>query len=458
MKEVDITNELDGADFNDLRLNKRATKTLRLFFEGISNSIPSSCKGRTETEGAYRFFGNSSVSPQKMLLPHLESTLERIKQYKVVLLIQDSTDINAKHLEKVEGLGVLNDAKKPGCVAHTMIACTPDRLCLGVVNNEYIIRNEIGNKSPNNSRPIEEKESYKWIKAYQKSLEIAEKCSDTHFINIGDREADLIELFAEAKSVGNKVDIVIRAFQDRSVEVEESDKKIKTRLKKAVSSTQSLGKIEFRLPGRNGKKGRIVEQTLKATTVTIHPPKHKKHLGAVDINVVFLEEVNPPENEPPICWTLLTTLPISTRSEIDQVVQLYLSRWSIEVFFHILKTGCRIEKLQFGTAHSFLNCVTLYMIVAWRLYYIVFLGRNCPTLPCTVIFEGDEWRSVYAIVQKAKPPDEPPELGEMVNMIAKLGGFLGRKCDGFPGPRVMWSGLQKMTECAKGWAAYRNFG
>lgn len=162
--------------------------------------------------------------------------------------------------------------------------------------------------------------------------------------------------------------------------------------------------------------------------------------------------------EEPICWTLLTTLPASTAEEIEFVVKLYLARWSIEVFFYILKIGCKIEKLQFDTAHSLLNCITFFLIIAWRLYFITFLGRNCPELPCTVVFEEDEWKSVYAVVKKAKPPSEPPKLGEVVQMIGTLGGFLSRKKDEDPGPKAMWIGLQKLAECAKGWSAYKNFG
>ena len=460
MESIDIADELDGAHFSDLRLTQRAKKLVKDFFAGIGNSIPGSCKGRAETEAAYRFFGNDSVTPEKILHPHIQATIERTKQHKLVLLIQDSTDIDAKHMKKVEGLGFLNDTTRPGCVAHTMIACTPDRLCLGVVSNKFIIRekDEIGKKLPNKSRPIEEKESFKWIEAFRDGLKIAEQVPGTKFVCVGDREADIIELFLEAKHTDNKVGFITRAFHNRTVEIQKGNTKIKTKLKKASIEAKEQGQIEFKLPARGGKKARIVKQTLKAATITVQPPVHKKKLGAIEINVIFLEEIDPPDGEEPIFWTLLTSLPISTKEEIEFIVKSYLARWSIEVFFHILKTGCRIEKLQFDTAHRLLNCVTLFMIVAWRLYFIVFLGRNCPELSCTIIFEEDEWKSVFAIVKKVKPPDEPPMLGEVVRMIATLGGFLGRKCDGDPGPKVMWIGLQKLAECAKGWAAYRSFG
>jgi hypothetical protein len=462
MESTGIAEELAEAYFYDLRLTKRAQKLVTDLFDRIGNSIPGSCQSRSETEAAYRFFDNDCVTPKRILNPHINATIERIKQHKFVLLIQDSTDIDAKHMKNVEGLGFLNDTTRPGCTAHTMIACTPERLCLGIVSNEFIIRekDEIGKKTHNNLRVIEEKESYKWLQAYKNGLKIAEQVPDTQFVCIGDREADIIELFIENKNANNRVALLVRAFQDRSIEIEKDDKKIKTKLKRANLDAQEFGHIEFKLQPREGKKtrkARMVKQSLKAATITIKAPTHKKHLGAVDINVIFLEEIDPPEGEDPICWTLLTTLPISTAEEIEFVVKLYLARWSIEVFFYVLKIGCKIEKLQFDTAHSLLNCVTLFMIVAWRLYFITFLGRTCPELSCTLIFEEDEWKSVFAVVKKAKPPPEPPTLGEVVRMIGTLGGFLGRKCDGYPGPKAMWIGLQKLAGCAQGWAAYREF-
>ena len=460
MDNVNIENELDSACFLDLRLKKRAKKLVTDLFNGIGNSIPGSCKGKTETEAAYRFFNNELVTNEKILSSHIKSTIARMRLHKVILLIQDSTNIDAKHMKNVDGLGCIYDKTNPGCVAHTMIACTEDRLCLGVVSNKYIIRekDEIGKKSHNNRRPIEEKESYKWIAAFDEGVKISKEIPDTEFISIGDREADIIELFIKAKDINNNVGLLVRAFQNRTVEVNKDDEKIKTKLKKAVSEAESLGEIEFRLPVRGGKKGRLVKQALKATTITLNPPGHKKRIGNLEINAVYLEEIDPPKGEDPICWTLLTTLPISTKNEIERIVKLYLARWSIEVFFHILKTGCKIEKLQFDTAHNLLNCITLYMIVAWRLYFTVYLGRNCPDLSCTVIFEEDEWKSVFAVVKKTKPPEKPPTLGEVMLLIATLGGFLNRKSDGDPGPKVMWIGLMKLTECVKGWMAFRQFG
>jgi hypothetical protein len=179
-------------------------------------------------------------------------------------------------------------------------------------------------------------------------------------------------------------------------------------------------------------------------------------LGPTTIQVIYLEEIDPPPGEDPISWILLTTLPIDSLKEAQEVIQIYLTRWAIEVFFYVLKTGCKIEEFQFKEACSIFVSVAFYLIVAWRVMYVMFLGRNCPDLPCTLIFDEDEWKSVYATVNRCKPPESPPNLGEFIMMLATLAGFIKRK--EFPGPKVMWRALQMLAGCAIGWRAFREFG
>ena len=94
------------------------------------------------------------------------------------------------------------------------------------------------------------------------------------------------------------------------------------------------------------------------------------------------------------------------------------------------------------------------MIVAWRILYVTMLGRQYPNISCDAIFDEAEWMSVYAIIKDKAPPKKPPSLSSMVAMIASLGGHLGRKGDGDPGPKVMWTGMQKVPIYAEGWIQF----
>ena len=99
-------------------------------------------------------------------------------------------------------------------------------------------------------------------------------------------------------------------------------------------------------------------------------------------------------------------------------------------------------------------CLATYLIVAWRVMYVMTLGRECPEMSCAEVLSEDEWRSVYTVVQQAPSPKQPPTIEEMVWMIGNLGGHLGRTNDGPPGPKAMWVGMQRMTDLALAWRTF----
>ncbi len=173
----------------------------------------------------------------------------------------------------------------------------------------------------------------------------------------------------------------------------------------------------------------------------------------VQDNAVLVTEPNPPPGVEPIEWLLLTDLPIGTVEDVLRVIDYYTCRWQIEIYFRVLKSGCKVEESQLETAARFEPYLAMNMIVAWRVMHVMMLGRECPELPCDIAFDDDEWRAVYAMVKKQTPPAQPPSMKTMVGLIASLGGWLGRKCDGQPGPKAMWVGIQRMTDLAAGWRA-----
>ena len=147
-----------------------------------------------------------------------------------------------------------------------------------------------------------------------------------------------------------------------------------------------------------------------------------------------------------MCWLLLTNLPVTTAEQALEVLNYYLCRWEIELFFRILKGGCEVEKLQLERIERLEPALALYMIIAWRVLYLMRMGRQCPELACDVVFDDEEWQAVYLISEQRLPPAEPPPLAEILAMVARLGGHLGRKGDGPPGPKTIWIGLQRTRD------------
>ena len=165
-------------------------------------------------------------------------------------------------------------------------------------------------------------------------------------------------------------------------------------------------------------------------------------------------EKNPPPGEDPVEWLLLTSLPINTFKKVCRVIEYYCCRWQIELYFKVLKSGCKVEDRQFEHADHYLPCLAVYMVIAWRVMYVMMLGRECPEMSCSEVFSEDEWKAVYVVVRQEPAPDQPPTLQEMIYIIARLGGHLGRKHDGPPGPKAMWIGMQRMSDLALAWRTF----
>jgi len=169
---------------------------------------------------------------------------------------------------------------------------------------------------------------------------------------------------------------------------------------------------------------------------------------------VLVSEMDPPEDDVPVEWMLLTSLPVDEIEQVQKVIRYYCARWMIEVFFRVLKSGCRVEDRRFEHIDRFLSCLAVYMIVAWRTLYVCRLGRGCPDIDCESVFEPAEWKSVWKVIRQTDPPHTPPRLGDMVRMVAQLGGYINQKRRDPPGPQTIWIGMQRMHDFALCWQLF----
>lgn len=438
-----VDTEFSKMSCGDKRLNTRLKSLVHSFFTRPNSSIPNSCKGWDETKAAYRFFANEKISKEKILNCHKECSIERIAKEPIVLLVQDTTEINYNSREKINSLGPLNKKNQQGFRLHPTIGFTPDNVCLGVVDAKYMVRDKLGKKSERSKRPIEEKESYRWIESYNLSNDIAHQCSDSVIINIGDREGDIYELFLEANKESSKAELIVRSDHNRKLSNE--DKKLRQKL----SESEVVGEISFVMQGNKNRKKRKVTQEIRCQKLRLRPPANKKKLPDITISAIFCKEVTPAHGEKPLEWLIITTLNTQDkRFNPSQIVSYYLSRWQIEIFFKVLKSGCKIEELQLKDFKRISVCISLYLIIAWRILFLTMIGRICPDLSADQLFEEFEWKAAYMVYYKKPPPLIPPKLNEIINIIASFGGFLHRKYDRTPGIKYMWIGIQRLKDFA----------
>jgi len=461
-----IEAETAAADFGDERLNRRYELLLDRLSDKPTLSIPAACRGWTETAAAYRFFDNDKTDATKVLKPHQDATVARIRTHKVVIVAQDTTEIELVRKQERVG-GPLNDESRWGLYVHPLLAMTPKRVPLGVVtakiwsrDPEEFAKSQTEKRRTRKAKPIEEKESVRWLEGYQSACALAAEAPETTIVAVSDSEGDIYECL-QAGNAG-KAAYIVRGCQDRALLEEEHPLLLQTLACKAV-----LGKMKIRVSKREAstgdetkkrkqaRAGRIARVTIRAAKVLLRgPARPGQKLPDIHVHAILVKEEKPPAGEEPIEWLLLTSLPIGTFAEVKTVLDYYCCRWEIEIYFRTLKSGCKIEELQFERQDRFEVCMAMYMIIAWRVLHVLMLGRECPKMCCEAVLTEAEWKSVYVIVTNEEAPAKPPLLSDMVTMIAELGGYLNRKHDGPPGPQTMWIGLQRTRDFATAWTAF----
>jgi len=454
-----IDEELKTLDLGDDALKKRQKLILDRFAAKPSASIPGACRGWAETKAAYRFFAHPRVTAQKALSPHSDATLARIAEHPVVLLPQDTTELDFSHPKKpVEGSGSLSYEERTGFFQHIQLAVTPERLPLGVVAEMTWGRDpeDYGKNDQRKTKPIEEKESYRWLLGYRRACAVAAAVPGTQIISISDREGDIYECFVEAQTIeGPRADWIIRACQNRSTPQKSDEDETFIKLRQVVAAQAPLGRLKVQVPRSAEGSAREATMTVRTAAVGLKPPDRVgRKLPPVTVNAVWIREESAPAGVKPIEWLLLTSLPVDSFEAAARVVDYYGCRWPIEVFFRIYKSGCKIEQVQLGRDENLFPCLALYLIVAWRVYWLTMLGRTCPDLACDAVFAEEEWRSVWTIVRREPAPAVAPPLNEMIGLVARLGGYLGRKQDGPPGAQVLWIGIQRKRDFAMAWQAF----
>lgn len=475
--------EMKQAGWEDRRLNARLRRLLSDLGERPQMSIPAACGGHSETVAAYRFFDHDLVTPEKILEPHFERTRQRMAGHEVVLLVQDTTELDVTRPEQqVAGAGPLDGPARRGALLHPLEAFTPDGTPLGAVWAQMWTREEepVAESRQDRQRwrrttPIEEKESFRWLQGLRQARQTAQHVPQTTCVCVGDSEADIYELFAEPRGT-TPVHWLIRAAQDRLVlaaappmPAAADDPLVTARqIRGQVLAAPVLFTKQISVRGRQQKiacktgarqqprTSREAQVEVRATTVTLRPPhRTDSQLPAVNIQVVLVREIDPPADDQPVEWLLLTTLPIDTADQVRQIVQYYSVRFMIEVLFRVLKSGCRVEQRRFEHIDRLLPCVAVYLIVAWRTLMVCRLGHSCPDLDCETVFEPQEWKSVWMVVHRQPPPAAPPKLGVMLRLVAQLGGYVNRpnRRDP-PGPQTVWLGLQRTRDLAWAWNTF----
>lgn len=443
--------EFSTVELQDTRLNRRCIELAAQLAGQPNGPINQACEDWADTKAAYRFFDNDKITPARIRAPHHQRTVERMTQHDQVLAVQDTCFLNFTHHPQTTGLGPIGTKEQHqiGFGMHSTLAMTIQGMPLGLLTQDFFVRAEDEPAHrPEELRllPIEEKESYRWLQAFEQTLALTP--SGVEVITVCDREADIYEMFALAQE--KQASLLVRAASDRLLLDDEVRK-----LWPKMERQPIVGYLVVHITGNGKRKTRDATVSVRFTSVTLKPPWRPNglKLPAVPINAILVREENPPADiDEPIEWLLLINRPVACFDEAQQVIQWYGCRWQIEVFHKVLQSGCRVEDCRLQTADRLFNFVALMSVIAWRLHWLTYINRCQPDLPCTTVLTTIEWEVLYMrIHQTTALPDTVPTVHQAIRWIAQLGGFLGRKSDGEPGVTTLWRGWQRLQDLAATW-------
>jgi hypothetical protein len=446
----DLAREMAKAELGDARLSVRLGLIVGAIARGPGKSLPKALVSEAALEATYRFMSNEAVTADAILAPHLAATCDRVEQAGVVLAIQDTTEC-AFAGESRRGLGRLSERRK-GFHAHVCLAVkADDGTPLGVLGARTWCRphQPPGRKkrATYKHRTRDTKESDRWI-AMAESVEASTR-TRARVIQVMDREADFYRL--EARLVDLGAEFVIRAsHMDRKL----ADGRT---LDDATSDVQILLKREVvlseRLPSRNNtahprRIRRMAELAAGATTIRVKRSWsiHERQGPEFDLNVVHVWEPNPPVGQPPVEWTLLTTLPTTTETEIAFVIDVYRRRWLVEELFKALKTGCQFEKLQLESAAALLNAFAVMLPVAVGLLALRDVARTRPDAKASDVLTDLQIKILHVHEHTRKMPLETAR--DAMLAVGRLGGHI--KNNGDPGWLVLGRGYEDLLALEAG--------
>jgi hypothetical protein len=406
-------------------------------------TVPEASQSDSESQSIYRFWANQRVKPEQIIASHRSSVVKRMSEQEVVLAIQDTTDLDFSSLKQTQGLGFINQTQQQGIKVHSSFAVSGNGEPLGLLHQYTWNREErTGKRGERRKRATHQKESQRWLDGVSAAeVGVAESVKLVH---VGDREADMFDLFVLPRR--DNSELLIRAAHNRKVEHELGY------LIPTIEQAPVLGQCSITLQRNPKRPERCAQLSVRGMQVTIELPRHHKSAQAqqVSLNLLLVQEVNPPDNESPIYWLLLTTLPIDSFDAAWQCVVYYSWRWLIERFHFTLKSGCKIEALQLETAQRLCNALATYAIVAWRLMWLTYQARLSPDGSCQSVLQPAEWRILRRKFEPMNRSKTPPTLRQAVRWIARLGGFLARRGDGEPGLKTLWRGIGKLHHLVEG--------
>jgi len=419
-------------------------------------TVPLVFEAPAERKGAYRFLESSKVRWEPLAQAVHVATARRCSRHALVIGIVDGSSIAHTDRRGDDGVGSVGSRSMGGRGIKSMIllAASFDGVPLGVGAHVLWSRPDTAGTS-DALRPLAEKESRHWT-GLQEEFEsvLRAEGADTRVWYQIDREGDASHVLLRGVEPGQMV--TVRSNKDRLVNAR-TLRREHLKLREAIASAPDLAAIYIEVPRGPKRTPRIARLELRTVGVgfELRALWSKKRLGEVHVTAVQAREAGTcPDGEEPLDWLLLTTFPVHTLDDAIRVVRAYTQRWLIERLHYTWKTGtCGVESSQLESFDALCKWATLHLSVAAHRQHILHLSRTQPELPADEIFSRDEIDAALLLFKKHRK-DAPalgstPLLGTMVDIIARLGGYIGKSSGGPPGIKTFGRGMDRVADAAE---------
>lgn len=441
--------EFGFAQLGDCRRNKRLVKIAANLAAKPGGTLPQAFPDWAELKAAYRFFGQSGVSFERVLAPHLERTRQSCRHPGEYLLIEDTTLLDYTGHPATQELGVIGDGAGRGFELHSTLAVRieswtlaqrPEGVVVGLFDQQCRAPRPAPEGETRGQRLSRPRKSQVWASAL-KSVGCA--APGSQWIYIADRESDIYEVLQRCGQRG--VDFVIRSCQDRRLANKTE------RLSEALAQAPVLGQSTVEIRARAGQPARTAMVELRGARVDVDGPWRPGgwQRPLPDLGVVEVRERPASEGvKEPLHWILLTSLPCTTQAQAQRVVGRYTARWWIEEYHKALKSGAGVEESQLERGDRLESLIAVLAVVAVRLLNAKLLARSRPDSFEAAASFGPPMLAI--LEQKLGKPKGGWTNVNVIIATARLGGFLARKHDGLPGWQTIWRGWQRLMWMCEG--------
>ncbi len=264
---------------HDMRRTRRAVQAASKLAENPWRSLPAQMQTWKESKALYRLLDEPDVSFEALIAPHVQQTREQATSSPVVLLVQDTTDIDLSHRRKISGVGQIGNERGRGFFVQTVLAAHPEsREVLGCMAQEPFVRIPAPEGEQRHERLKREKrETDVWIRQVQ---HMGAPDPGSTWVHVGDRGADMFPFFQACQA--SQTHFLVRAAQNRRIEEGEEH------LKYALDGARARPCQESRpleVPARHGHQARSTHVQLAFGHMTLLPPRHEPRASKEPLTV-----------------------------------------------------------------------------------------------------------------------------------------------------------------------------